>query len=156
MLFPETTLIWSPSLYWDCTAKEAKYPTQATELKHGLKSGNSLWESCVRRILCYWPSCGKEERSVPGLEWKPWHLKLRCFKKRSIQEKWVLKIKSEPPLRQGNQSQSTQLQLTGISQQGPRRNAKQTEMMTSSHTDFKGTNTPRRGMLTLIQVHSRH
>ena len=48
----------------DWTAEEAEYQIQATELKHGFKSGNSNWKSHDRRSKSFGTNQVAKERVV--------------------------------------------------------------------------------------------
>jgi len=74
----------------DWTTEEAEYQIQATELKHGLKSGNSNWKSHETRSKPFGTNQVANKRkgscTVRGADHANWSYDV--FKSTSIQEKW--------------------------------------------------------------------
>ena len=75
----------------DWTAKEAEYQIQATEIKHGLKSGNNNGKLHNRRSKSYGINHTDDKKNRTCKVCGASHAVLNCeiFKSRSIQEKWA-------------------------------------------------------------------
>ena len=75
----------------DWTAEEAEYQIHATEIKHGLKSGNSSGKFHDRRSKSFGINQGDDKRKgtckVCGASHAVWNCNV--FKSRNIQEKWA-------------------------------------------------------------------